>query len=91
MEGAGAFVCGEETALLASIQGERGMPHFRPPYPAVKGLWDMAHADQQCRDLRLRSVDPAQRARRRSRRWVPRRARERKSSPCRARSGRRPH
>jgi len=41
MEGAGAFVCGEETALLASIQGERGMPHFRPPYPAVKGLWDM--------------------------------------------------
>ena len=41
MEGAGAFVCGEETALLASIQGERGMPHYRPPYPAVRGLWDM--------------------------------------------------
>ncbi|MFW6061528.1 MAG: NAD(P)H-dependent oxidoreductase subunit E [Planctomycetota bacterium] len=38
MEGAGAFVCGEETALLASIEGERGMPRFRPPYPAVKGL-----------------------------------------------------
>jgi len=37
--GAGAFVCGEETALLASIQGERGMPVPRPPFPAVKGLW----------------------------------------------------
>jgi NADH:ubiquinone oxidoreductase subunit F (NADH-binding)/(2Fe-2S) ferredoxin len=38
--GAGAFVCGEETALLASIEGERGMPKPRPPFPAVKGLWD---------------------------------------------------
>ncbi|MFA5513758.1 MAG: NADH-quinone oxidoreductase subunit NuoF [Sphaerochaetaceae bacterium] len=37
--GAGAFVCGEETALLASIQGGRGMPVPRPPFPAVKGLW----------------------------------------------------
>ena len=38
-EGAGAFVCGEETALLASIEGRRGMPRPRPPFPAVKGLW----------------------------------------------------
>ena len=38
MEGAGAFVCGEETALLASIEGRRGMPRFRPPYPAEQGL-----------------------------------------------------
>jgi len=38
--GAGAFVCGEETALLASVQGERGMPKPRPPFPAVKGLWN---------------------------------------------------
>lgn len=38
-EGAGAFVCGEETALIASIEGERGMPKVRPPFPAVKGLW----------------------------------------------------
>ena len=38
--GAGAFVCGEETALLASIEGERGMPRSRPPYPAQKGLFD---------------------------------------------------
>ncbi len=39
-EGAGAFVCGEETALLASIEGRRGEPRPRPPFPAVKGLWD---------------------------------------------------
>lgn len=38
--GAGAFVCGEETALLASIEGRRGYPRPRPPYPAEKGLWD---------------------------------------------------
>lgn len=38
-EGAGAFVCGEETALIASIEGERGMPRPRPPFPAVSGLW----------------------------------------------------
>ncbi|MFW5950853.1 MAG: NADH-ubiquinone oxidoreductase-F iron-sulfur binding region domain-containing protein [Gemmatimonadota bacterium] len=38
-EGAGAFVCGEETALIASIEGERGMPRPRPPYPATKGLF----------------------------------------------------
>ena len=39
-EGAGAFVCGEETALMASIEGKRGMPRPRPPFPAVKGLWE---------------------------------------------------
>ncbi len=38
-EGAGAFVCGEETALLASIEGRRGMPRLRPPFPAECGLW----------------------------------------------------
>jgi len=38
-EGAGAFVCGEETALMASIEGERGMPRRKPPFPAVAGLW----------------------------------------------------
>ncbi len=38
--GAGAFVCGEETALMASVQGRRGMPRLRPPYPAVSGLWE---------------------------------------------------
>ncbi len=39
MEGAGAFVCGEETALIASIEGQRGTPRIRPPYPAESGLW----------------------------------------------------
>jgi NADH-quinone oxidoreductase subunit F len=38
-EGAGAFVCGEETALIASIEGKRGMPRARPPFPATSGLW----------------------------------------------------
>jgi NADH-quinone oxidoreductase subunit F len=38
-EGAGAFVCGEETAMMASIEGRRGMPHTRPPYPSSCGLW----------------------------------------------------
>lgn len=38
-EGAGAFVCGEETALIASIEGKRGMPKPRPPYPAISGVW----------------------------------------------------
>ena len=38
-QGAGAFVCGEETALIASIEGERGMPRSKPPFPANKGLW----------------------------------------------------
>lgn len=38
--GAGAFVCGEETALIASVEGKRGIPRMRPPYPAVSGLWE---------------------------------------------------
>jgi NADH-quinone oxidoreductase subunit F len=39
MEGAGAFVCGEETALIASVEGKRGMPKPKPPFPAQSGLW----------------------------------------------------
>ncbi len=38
--GAGAFVCGEETALIASIEGRRGMPRIKPPFPAERGVWD---------------------------------------------------
>ncbi len=38
-QGAGAFVCGEETALMTSIEGKRGMPRPRPPFPAQAGLW----------------------------------------------------
>lgn len=40
MEGAGAFVCGEETAMMASIMGERGMPNPKPPFPSQSGLWE---------------------------------------------------
>lgn len=40
MEGAGAFVCGEETALMASVEGKRGMPRPKPPFPAQSGLWE---------------------------------------------------
>jgi NADH-quinone oxidoreductase subunit F len=50
-EGAGAFVCGEETALLASIEGKRGMPSFRPPYPAEKGLWNHPTLVNNCETL----------------------------------------
>lgn len=39
-QGAGAFVCGEETALIASLEGERGMPRLKPPFPAQKGYWE---------------------------------------------------
>ena len=39
MEGAGSFVCGEETALIASLESRRGMPRPRPPFPAQSGLW----------------------------------------------------
>jgi NADH-quinone oxidoreductase subunit F/NAD(P)H dehydrogenase (quinone)/NADP-reducing hydrogenase subunit HndC len=39
-QGAGAFVCGEETALMRSIEGKRGMPRPRPPFPAIQGLWE---------------------------------------------------
>ena len=49
--GAGAFVCGEETALIASIEGKRGTPRPRPPYPADGRLVWRAHADQQRRNL----------------------------------------
>ena len=48
VEGAGAFVCGEETALIASLEGEAGRPRPRPPFPAQKGLWGHAHQHQQC-------------------------------------------
>jgi NADH-quinone oxidoreductase subunit F len=40
VEGAGAFVCGEETALIASVEGKPGRPNVRPPFPAEKGIWD---------------------------------------------------
>jgi NADH:ubiquinone oxidoreductase subunit F (NADH-binding) len=45
--GAGAFVCGEETALMNSIEGKRGEPRPRPPFPAAKGLWERAFGIEQ--------------------------------------------
>ena len=48
MEGAGAFVCGEETALIASLEGKRGNPRYRPPYPAQKGLWGHSTLVSNC-------------------------------------------
>ena len=61
--GAGAFVCGEETALMTSIEGHRGEPRPRPPFPAVKGLFEQAHRAQQRGDLRQHSADYPQRRR----------------------------
>jgi NADH-quinone oxidoreductase subunit F len=48
MAGAGAFVCGEETALIASLEGKRGNPHYRPPYPVEKGLWGHSTLVNNC-------------------------------------------
>ena len=61
--GAGAFVCGEETALIASVEGKRGTPRPRPPYPAQEGSVGPAHADQQRRDLRQHRAHHPQRRR----------------------------
>ncbi|MDR3013605.1 MAG: NAD(P)H-dependent oxidoreductase subunit E [Chitinispirillales bacterium] len=48
VEGAGAFVCGEETALIKSIEGKRGMPTLKPPFPASKGLWEKPTLINNC-------------------------------------------
>jgi NADH-quinone oxidoreductase subunit F len=52
-EGAGAFVCGEETALIASLEGERGNPRYRPPYPAHKGLGGHPTLVNNCETLAM--------------------------------------
>ena len=75
-EGAGAFVCGEETALIQSLEGRRGMPRLRPPYPVERGFRGRPTLHQQRRDAGLRALDRAPRRRR------LRRARHRK--PARA-------
>ena len=56
-EGAGAFVCGEETALMQSIEGKRGMPRLRPPFPAVSGLWKRPTNINNVESTRLRALD----------------------------------
>ena len=50
MEGAGAFVCGEASAMTESIMGRRGMPRVKPPRTAEKGLWGKTHCCKQCGD-----------------------------------------
>jgi NADH-quinone oxidoreductase subunit F len=84
-EGAGAFVCGEETALIASIEGKRGMPRFRPPFPAKKAFgrnrptsttWKPSPTFHGSSSMAPRLSHP----------WAPRTARELKSSPWPARS-----
>jgi NADH-quinone oxidoreductase subunit F len=79
-EGAGAFVCGEETALMASIQGERGQPWPRPPYPAVAGLWGQP---SNVNNVKTYAYTPAfcAWARTGSSRWARKAAPARPSSP----------
>ena len=60
--GAGAYICGEETALLDSLEGRRGQPRLKPPFPAVAGLYARPTVGQQRRDDRLGPADhPARR------------------------------
>ena len=80
-QGSGAFVCGEETALIASIEGRRGTPRLRPPYPAQHGLAGKPTLVSQRGDLRLRAVDRPSRRRRPSRPSGRPRARAPRSSP----------
>ena len=83
--GAGAFVCGEETALMTSIEGKRGEPRPRPPFPAVKGLFGQPHYSEQRRDLRQRGADHTQGRRLVRVPWVPKNPREPKCSHWAAR------
>ena len=59
--GAGAYICGEETALLDSLEGRRGQPRLKPPFPAVAGLYASPDGGQQRRDHRQRALHRAQR------------------------------
>ena len=83
VRGAGAFVCGEETALIRSIEGKMGEPRQSPPFPVQKGIEQQADSHQQCRDLgkysahhRRWSVTPSQRSGR------PKRYRNQDIQPC---------
>ena len=61
--GAGAYICGEETGLLESLEGRKGQPRLKPPFPAQVGLYGCPTHGQQCRDDRGRAGDPAARRR----------------------------
>ena len=84
--GAGAFVCGEETALIASIEGRRGTPRPRPPYPAESGLWGRPTLINNVETFANIARDHPQGRRLVRRRSAPRRARAPRSSPWPARS-----
>jgi NADH:ubiquinone oxidoreductase subunit F (NADH-binding) len=58
--GAGAYICGEETALLESLEGKQGKPRFKPPFPAAFGLYGKPDDDQQHAELCLGADHPAQ-------------------------------
>ena len=60
--GAGAYICGEETALIESLEGKKGQPRLKPPFPAMVGLYGRPDHGQQCRDDRRRADHPAPRA-----------------------------
>ena len=84
--GSGAFVCGEETALMTSIEGNRGEPRPRPPFPAEKGLW---HKPTLLNNVETYANVPGDRAAAAAigtLRWAPARARAPRSSPWPARS-----
>ena len=84
--GAGAFVCGEETALIASIEGSRGTPRPRPPYPAISGLWGHPTLINNVETYANVAADRPQRRQLVRRRSAPRRARARRCSRWPARS-----
>ena len=69
-EGAGAFVCGEETALMQSIEGNRGMPRMRPPVPGGVGSVEAPDQHQQRRDARGGALDHRERGRGVRRSWI---------------------
>jgi (2Fe-2S) ferredoxin len=85
-KGAGAFVCGEETALFASIEGQRGMPRIRPPFPAEAGLWQKPTNNNNVETYANVPWIVQQRRRRLQGPTAPRRARAPRSSPWPARS-----
>ena len=78
--GAGAFVCGEETALIASIEGKRGQPRAKPPFPVQKGLWGYPTIINNVETLGERSVYHRARALPGTPAWARRRARAPRSS-----------
>ena len=80
--GAGAYICGEETALLEGLEGRRGQPRLRPPFPAVAGLYASPTVINNVESIASVPSIIAQRRRRGSPRWAPRSPRATASSRC---------